>query len=49
MKILVEKISDNDNKELFGRSYYFAPEIEGNVILSIKDNNDFKNFMGKIV
>tara|TARA_B100000886_G_C20279620_1_gene430602 strand:- start:4 stop:213 length:210 start_codon:yes stop_codon:yes gene_type:complete len=49
MKILVEKIFDNDNKELFGLSYYFAPKIDGNVILSIKDNNDSKNFIGKFV
>ena len=47
MKILVEKISDN--KELIGRSYNFAPEIDGNVILSIKANSDFKNYIGKFV
>ena len=47
MKILVEKISDN--KELIGRSYNFAPEIDGNVILSIEANNDFKNYIGKFV
>ena len=47
MKILVEKISDNN--ELIGRSYHFAPEIDGNVILSIKDNNDLKNYIGKFV
>ena len=47
MKILVEKISDNN--ELIGRSYHFAPEIDGNVILSIKDNDDFKNYIGKFV
>ena len=47
MKILVEKISDN--KELIGRSYNFAPEIDGNVILSIKTNNDLKNYIGKFV
>ena len=47
MKILVEKISDN--KELIGRSYNFAPEIDGNVILSIKANNDLKNYIGKFV
>ena len=33
MKILVEKISDNN--ELIGVSYNFAPEVEGNAILSI--------------
>ncbi len=47
MKILVEKISDNN--ELIGRSYHFAPEIDGNVILSIKDNNDLENCIGKFV
>ena len=47
MKILVEKISDNN--ELIGRSYHFAPEIDGNVILSIKDDNDLKNYIGKFV
>ena len=47
MKILVEKISDN--KELIGRSYNFAPEIDGNVILSTNDNNDLKNYVGKFV
>ena len=47
MKILVEKITDN--KELIGRSYNFAPEIDGNVILSIKTNNDLKNYIGKFV
>jgi len=47
MKILVEKISENN--ELIGRSYHFAPEIDGNVILSIKDNNDLKNYVGKFV
>ena len=47
MKILVEKISDNH--ELIGRSYNFAPEIDGNVILSIQENNDLKNLIGKFV
>ena len=47
MKIQFEKISDND--ELIGHSYYFAPEIEGNVLLSIRESNDFKNFIGKFV
>ena len=47
MKILVEKISDN--KELIGRSFHFAPEIDGTVILSIKDKNDLKNYIGKFV
>ena len=47
MKILVEKISDN--KELIGRSYNFSPEIDGNVILSINDNNELKNYIGKFV
>ena len=47
MKILVEKISDN--KELIGRSYNFAPEIDGTVILSVKDKIDLKNYIGKFV
>ena len=49
MKVLVEKISDN--KELIGRSYNFAPEIDGNVILYIdaNANNDLKNYIGKFV
>ncbi len=47
MKILVEKISDNN--ELIGRSYNFAPEIDGNVILSINTKNDLKNYIGKFV
>ena len=47
MKILVEKISDNN--ELIGRSFNFAPEIDGTVILSIEDNNDLKNYIGKFV
>ena len=47
MKILVEKISDN--KQLIGRSYNFAPEIDGTVILSIKDKIDLKNYIGKFV
>jgi len=47
MKILVEKISDNN--ELIGRSYNFAPEIDGNVILSTNANNDLKNYIGKFV
>ena len=47
MKILVEKISDN--KELIGRSYSFAPEIDGNVILSTNSYNDLKNYIGKFV
>ena len=47
MKILVEKISDNN--ELIGRSYNFAPEIDGNVILSINTKNDLKNCIGKFV
>jgi len=45
MKILVEKISDNN--ELIGRSYHFAPEIDGNVILSINTKNDLRNYIGK--
>ena len=44
MKILVEKISDNN--ELIGRSYNFAPEIDGNVIVSVNPNNDLKNYIG---
>ena len=47
MKILVEKISDNN--ELIGRSYNFAPEIDGTVILSINAINDLKNYIGKFV
>jgi len=49
MKVLVEKISDNN--ELIGRSYNFAPEIDGNVILSINAhaNYDLKNYIGKFV
>ena len=47
MKILVEKISTGN--ELVGRSYHFAPEIDGNVILSIKNKNDLKNYIGKFV
>ena len=47
MKILVEKISDNN--ELIGRSYSFAPEIDGNVILSTNSNNDLNNYIGKFV
>ena len=47
MKILVEKISDNN--ELIGRSYNFAPEIDGTVILSVKDKIDLKNYIGKFV
>ena len=47
MKILVEKISDNN--ELIGRSYNFAPEIDGTVILSVKDKIDLKNYISKFV
>ena len=47
MKILVEKISDNN--ELIGRSYNFAPEIDGTVILSVKEKIDLKNYIGKFV
>ena len=47
MKVLVEKISENN--ELIGRSYNFAPEIDGNVILSIDNNHDLKNYIGKFV
>ena len=47
MKILVEKISDNN--ELIGRSYNFAPEIDGTVILSVKDKIDLTNYIGKFV
>ena len=47
MKILAEKISDNN--ELIGRSYNFAPEIDGTVILSVKDKIDLKNYIGKFV
>ena len=45
MMILVEKISENN--ELIGRSYNFAPEIDGKVILSVKGNIDLKNYIGK--
>ena len=34
VKVLVEKIGEN--KELIGRSYNFAPEIDGNVIYLLK-------------
>ena len=47
MKILIEKISDNN--ELIGRSYNFAPEIDGIVILSVKDKIDLKKYIGKFV
>ncbi len=47
MKILVEKILDNN--QLIGRSYNFAPEIDGNVILSINAKNDLKKYIGKFV
>ena len=47
MKILVEKISDN--KELIGRSYNFAPEIDGTVILSVKEKIYLRNYIGKFV
>ena len=47
MKVLLEKISDNN--ELIGRSYNFAPEIDGTVILSVKEKNDLKNYIGKFV
>nr|WP_075486924.1 30S ribosomal protein S12 methylthiotransferase RimO [Prochlorococcus marinus] len=47
MKVLVEKISDNN--ELIGRSYNFAPEIDGNVTLSINTKNDSENYIGKFV
>ena len=47
MKVLLEKISDNN--ELIGRSYNFAPEIDGNVILSTKSSNDLINYIGKFV
>ena len=47
MKILVEQISDNN--ELIGRSYNFAPEIDGTVILSVKEKIDLKNCIGKFI
>ena len=47
MKILVEKISNNN--ELKGRSYKFSPEIDGDIILSVKDKNDLINYIGKFV
>ena len=47
MKVLVEKISNNN--ELIGRSFHFAPEIDGTVILSVRDKIDLKNYIGKFV
>ena len=47
MKILVEKISDNN--ELIGLSFNFAHEIDGTVILSVKDKIDLKIYIGKFV
>ena len=47
LKVLVEKISENN--QLLGRSYHFAPEIDGNVILSINNNQDYKKYVGKFV
>ena len=47
MKILVEQISNNN--ELIGRSYNFAPEIDGAVILSVKEKIDLQNYIGKFV
>ena len=47
MEILIEKVSENN--ELIGRSYNFAPEIDGTVILSVKDKIDLKNYIGKFV
>ena len=46
-KILVEKISDNN--QLIGRSYHFAPEIDGNVILSISNKIKYIDSIGKFV
>ena len=37
------------DNELIGRSYHFAPEIDGTVILSIKDKINLKNYIGKFV
>ena len=39
----------SQNKELIGRSYHFSPEIDGNVILSVKHNEDKYNYVGKFV
>ncbi len=47
LKVLVEKSSDNT--ELIGRSYHFAPEIDGNVILSVDHNLERNNLIGKFV
>ena len=47
LKVLIEKTSQNN--ELIGRSYHFAPEIDGNVILSIGNNINDKDFVGKFV
>ena len=44
---MVAKILDNN--ELIGQSYNFAPEIQGNLILSINVDNDLKNFFGKFI
>ena len=34
---------------MIGRSYNFAPEIDGNVILALKNKKDAKNYIGKFV
>ena len=47
MKILVETISENN--ELIGRSYHFAPEIDGNVILKKIGTIEPKECIGKFV
>ena len=47
MKVLIEQISENH--ELIGRSYNFAPEIDGKVIIGLRNNLESKNFLGKFV
>lgn len=48
LKVLIEDIS-TDN-QLIGRSYNFSPEIDGNVILSLSNNNiERKKILGKFV
>ena len=47
IQVLIETINHND--ELVGRSYHFAPEIDGKVILSIPRINLDNSFIGKFV
>ena len=46
-KVLVEKILNNN--ELVGRSYHFAPEIDGKIILSIRNTINLEDCLGKFV